>query len=74
VAHSPETDTDKPESLQGLRFSKGVLIPEVVLAPFAEIFRLPLGILTGQGLMSGCIRSMVSALLFISTSFFSAIF
>jgi hypothetical protein len=70
VAHSPETDTDKPESLQGLRFSKGVLIPEVVLAPFAEIFRL----LTGQGLMSGCIRSMVSALLFISTSFFSAIF
>jgi hypothetical protein len=68
VAHSPETDTDKPESLQGLRFSKGVLIPEVVLAPFAEIF------LTGQGLMSGCIRSMVSALLFISTSFFSAIF
>jgi hypothetical protein len=66
VAHSPETDTDKPESLQGLRFSKGVLIPEVVLAPFAEI--------TGQGLMSGCIRSMVSALLFISTSFFSAIF
>jgi hypothetical protein len=32
------------------------------------------GGVTGQGLMSGCIRSMVSALLFISTSFFSAIF
>ncbi len=44
VAHSPEPYTDKSESLQGLRFSKGIFIPEVVLTPFAEIFRLPPGV------------------------------
>ena len=44
VAHSPLAATDKLEPLESLGFAPAILIPEVVLTPLTEVFRLALGI------------------------------